>query len=53
MEILAPLLLAVLFIVFGLSQRGRSGGGGCGACTGGMACRGKPGCPEHRKDPHA
>jgi len=46
MEIVAPLLLAVLFVVFGLSQRGRSG---CDACTDG--CRGRPGCPQHRDAP--
>jgi hypothetical protein len=40
MEILAPALLALLFIVFGLTQRGRSSGG-CAGCPGDGACEGK------------
>jgi hypothetical protein len=42
MEILAPALLAVLFILFGLSHRGRANGGGCGACPNG--CENKTNC---------
>jgi len=38
MELLAPALLALLFIVFGLSQRGRSPGG-CAACAGEDGCK--------------
>jgi hypothetical protein len=50
MDFLAPLLLAVLFVVFGLSHRGRSG---CGGCSDATTCRGRPGCPQHREDlPH-
>ncbi len=40
MEWIAPVLLGLLFILFGLSQRGRSAGG-CGACTGEGTCEGK------------
>lgn len=42
---LAPLLLAILFVVFGLSYRGS---GGCGACTGKGACHEQGGCPKQR-----
>jgi hypothetical protein len=38
MELLAPALLALLFILFGLSQRGRSPGG-CAACAGEDGCK--------------
>ncbi len=38
MEVFAPALLALLFIVFGLSQRGRSSGG-CAACAGEDGCK--------------
>jgi hypothetical protein len=40
MEMFAPVLLALLFILFGLSQRGRSTGG-CAGCTGAGECQGK------------
>ncbi len=40
MEWLAPALLALLFILFGLSQRGR-GAGSCAACTNEGDCEGK------------
>ncbi len=40
MEWLAPLLLAALFVVFGLSQKGRSSGG-CASCSGDGECAGK------------
>ena len=39
-ELLAPALLALLFILFGLSHRGRPAGG-CAACTGAGECEGK------------
>jgi hypothetical protein len=40
MEWLTPALLAFLFILFGLSRRGRTQGG-CGACTEPGLCQGK------------
>ena len=48
MELLAPLLLAALFIVFGLSYRGR---GGCDVCPGRGRCHGHVGCPQQREKP--
>jgi hypothetical protein len=47
MELVAPLLLAALFILFGLSYRGR---GGCGGCSGSGECHGQAGCPRKRDD---
>jgi hypothetical protein len=38
MEVLAPALLALLFILYGLSQRGRSPGS-CAGCTGEGKCQ--------------
>jgi hypothetical protein len=46
MELLAPLLLAGLFIVFGLFYRGR---GGCAGCAGKGACQGQEDCPQQRE----
>ena len=40
MEMLAPAILALLFIAFGLSRRGHSHEG-CGSCAGDGVCRGK------------
>jgi hypothetical protein len=37
-ELLAPIVLALLFVGFGLFQRGREGVGRCGACGGEGAC---------------
>jgi hypothetical protein len=48
MEFVAPLALAVLFIVFGLSYRGR---GGCDACSGRGQCHGEGRCPQQREEP--
>ncbi len=47
MEWFAPLLLALLFVVFGLSQKGRSSGG-CASCKSQGECAGEatPGCKE-------
>jgi hypothetical protein len=47
MEFIAPLLLAILFIVFGLSYRS---GGGCDGCTGRGGCHGQAGCPQQRDE---
>jgi hypothetical protein len=43
MEMLAPALLALLFILFGLSGRGRSSSG-CAACAGEDGCEKKARC---------
>lgn len=51
MEWLAPVaLVALLFILFGLSHRGRSHAG-CGACTGEDDCGGKESRDCEKSDP--
>jgi hypothetical protein len=37
-ELLAPIVLALLFVGFGLIYRSREGAGRCGACSGEGAC---------------
>jgi hypothetical protein len=49
MELLAPVLLALLFILFGLSHRGRSPGG-CAGCTGEGECKGKASCDRKESE---
>ncbi len=50
MELLAPILLALLFVVFGLSHRGRSPGR-CAACTGTGDCKPKTGAAKRCSPP--
>ena len=52
MELLAPVLLALLFVLFGLSHRGRSPGG-CAACTHEAECEGRAvrGCAKSGAEP--
>jgi hypothetical protein len=50
-DYIAPLLLLiVLFVGFGLSQRGKQGSGGCGACSG--SCSDKSECKYEEKPDH-
>jgi hypothetical protein len=49
---IAPLLLLiVLFVGFGLAQRGKQHSGGCGSCTG-ASCSGKSECSNRDKPGH-
>lgn len=48
MELLAPLLLALLFVVFGLSYRHR---GGCASCPGKGDCGDREGCRRRQEPP--
>ena len=51
-DYIAPLLLfIVLFVGFGLSQRGKQGSGNCGGCSGG-SCSGKSECENEEKLSH-
>jgi len=47
-DYIAPLLLfIILFVGFGLSQRGKQGSGNCAGCSG--SCSGKSECKNEEK----
>jgi len=50
-DYIAPLILfIVLFVGFGLLQRGKQGSGGCGSCS--DNCSGKSECSAEEKPGH-
>ena len=50
-DYIAPLILfIVLFVGFGLSQRGKQSSDGCGSCSG--SCSGKSECANEDKPAH-
>lgn len=50
-DYIAPLILfIVLFVGFGLSQRGKQSSGGCGSCS--DSCSGKSECSNEDKPAH-
>ena len=51
-DYIAPLVLfIILFVGFGLSQRGKNSSGGCGSCSGG-SCSGKSECSKEDEPAH-